>query len=206
MNSEGKEIVAEMVGVADENVILKMKGKDYEIPIASLSSADQVFISEQLQKEKTANTAAAEKTPPKTKKKSSSRINLNQWVHGPKLTQDDLDGKIVVFHVWNAYCGACVSKVKDFNDTARRKRKSGATYMIWHYYSDYKLAVKNSAKYELDDVAIYHGKGLGKWDEEKWGKMPWPFVGIMNKSGEIIYLGAEDRAFEKRVKALLEEG
>jgi len=55
MNSGGKEIVAEMVGVADANVILKMKGKDYEIPTASLSSADQVFISEQLQKEKTAH-------------------------------------------------------------------------------------------------------------------------------------------------------
>jgi len=203
-NSEGKKIEAEFVKVEGESVFLKMKGKEFKIAIDSLSAADQAFIAEKSQK--TANKEVAQKKPVKpAKKKGKSKIHLDKWVHGPKLTQEDLDGKVVVFHAWNAYCARCPSKVKDFNDTARRKRKTGATYLIWHYYSDYSLAVKNSALFGLDDVPVYHGKGLGKWNEEKWGKMTWPFVGIMNKEGEIVYLGEENSKFKKMIKELLED-
>lgn len=198
-NSEGREITADYIKVAGDDVVLNMKGKEYNIPIATLSQEDQDHIATLTQ----AGEKAAEEALLKKATKKKSRINLEKWVSGDKLTQEDLDDKIVVFHAWNAYCGKCVSYVKDFSKTARRKKKTGATYLIWHWYSEFSLAQKNSEKYELKSVPIYHGSGLGKWDEEKWGEFTWPFVGIIDKSGEIVYMGEENRTFDKKLKELL---
>ncbi|MEM0895643.1 MAG: PQQ-binding-like beta-propeller repeat protein [Verrucomicrobiota bacterium] len=48
-NAEGKELVAEFVGVNGDRVQLKRQsdGRTFEVPVASLSAADQAFIQEQ---------------------------------------------------------------------------------------------------------------------------------------------------------------
>ncbi|MEM9481608.1 MAG: PQQ-binding-like beta-propeller repeat protein [Verrucomicrobiota bacterium] len=48
-NSEGKELVAELIGVNGDNVQLRRQsdGRTFEIPVASLSAEDQAFIQEQ---------------------------------------------------------------------------------------------------------------------------------------------------------------
>lgn len=45
-NSSGKTIVATLVEIAGEKAVLQMAGKNFEVPIATLSPADQKFISE----------------------------------------------------------------------------------------------------------------------------------------------------------------
>lgn len=44
-NTQGQKIVAEIVEVKGDTVILKMRGKDYPVPINGLSKSDQQFIS-----------------------------------------------------------------------------------------------------------------------------------------------------------------
>jgi hypothetical protein len=43
-NSDGKQIVAELIEIAGEKAVLSMGGKNFEVPITSLSAADQEFI------------------------------------------------------------------------------------------------------------------------------------------------------------------
>ncbi len=45
-NQAGRKIEAEIVEVSGANVVLKMGGKNYPVPIASLSAADQTYIKE----------------------------------------------------------------------------------------------------------------------------------------------------------------
>lgn len=45
-NSEGRTITATLIEVSGENVVLEMNGNNFEVPAASLSAADQEFISE----------------------------------------------------------------------------------------------------------------------------------------------------------------
>ena len=45
-NSSGKTIQAELVDVSGDDAVLSMKGKNFAVPIGSLSSADQKFIKE----------------------------------------------------------------------------------------------------------------------------------------------------------------
>ena len=45
-NTAGRKITASIVEISGEQVILKMRGKNYPVPIASLSAADQKFIKE----------------------------------------------------------------------------------------------------------------------------------------------------------------
>ena len=53
-NSEGKKIEAEMLGANDTEVRLKMKsnGKEYKVPLNSLSAADQAYIKAEMAKPK----------------------------------------------------------------------------------------------------------------------------------------------------------
>jgi hypothetical protein len=43
-NSQGKKIQAELVDIAGGNAVLKMNGRNFEVPVASLSTADREFI------------------------------------------------------------------------------------------------------------------------------------------------------------------
>ncbi|MEO0416822.1 MAG: hypothetical protein AAF226_17930, partial [Verrucomicrobiota bacterium] len=45
-NSSGRSIEAEIASVEGDNVVLKMGGKSYPVPIKSLSPADQTYIKE----------------------------------------------------------------------------------------------------------------------------------------------------------------
>jgi hypothetical protein len=45
-NSSGKTIVATLVEIAGDKAVLQMAGKNFEVPVASLSSDDRKFIDE----------------------------------------------------------------------------------------------------------------------------------------------------------------
>ncbi|MFC7336956.1 hypothetical protein ACFQY0_07185 [Haloferula chungangensis] len=47
-NTEGRVIEADLIGVKGDKVVLSMKGKEYEIPLASLSEEDQTFAQEEV--------------------------------------------------------------------------------------------------------------------------------------------------------------
>jgi len=57
---------------------------------------------------------------------------------------------------------------------------------------------------DLLKLPVYHGKMVA-WDKEKFGKLVWPHVVVMNAEGKVVYMGPPDRTFEKVLRGLGKE-
>ena len=197
-NQDGKQIEAELVSVDGDKVILRKGDKNYTLTIASLSEEDQTFIRESQEMEETEETKdepTGETAGPREDAKFP--LKTDQWVAGEKIDPAEAAGKPVVLHPWQAHCGACPPSLKAFEKTARRKKRTGAVFMVWHSVDKIELARSKNETLDLE-LPIYHGQML-KWDE-KFGEFVWPHVIVMKPNGEIAYMGKANRDFENALK------
>lgn len=195
-NLDGKTIIAELVKVDAQEVILNKNGKEYRIPINTLSEEDQTHISEWQ--------APGEDATEEIKENASGLkfpLKLNNHVSGPDIPSEISPATPIVIHQWQAYCQRCPASLDDFEKFARRNRKSGALFMIWHSHNKIEMAKSKSENLDLD-LPIYHGS-LIRWDKQ-FGENVWPQVIIMQPNGEIVYMGAPDREFKKKLKEVTE--
>jgi len=189
-NADGKSIEAEFIKLENGVVHLKRSSKVYKIPLKTLSQDDQDFLAKKTEEEK-------EAAKPKQKPKAKLPINLNIKVSGSDLDDEVISGKPIVLHQWQAHCGACPPALAGFEKLAKRKKKRGAAFMIWHSADKLELAKSKSSQLGLK-LPVYHG-GMIKWDK-KFGSFVWPHVVLINIQGEIVYMGAADRTFHKILK------
>ncbi len=191
-NLSGKKIEADFVQLEGETVTLRVGSKEYEIPLNTLTVDDQKFARKAA--EKTQDEAPPAKPSPKFP------LSLGKWVSGEKLNAEALAGKPIVLHVWQAHCGACPPKLLEFEKIARRKKKSGAVFLVWHSADKISLAQSKSKKIDLK-IPVYHGKRF-KWNKKKFGDQVWPHVVILKPDGEIVYMGKADRDFTIALKSV----
>lgn len=189
-NTEGKTINADFIKLEDGIVHLKKGHKIYKVPLQKLSKAGQLTATELAE-------AETEKASPAPKPKITLPIKLNTKISGPDLTNDQIAGKPIVLHAWQAHCGACPPSLADFEKLAKRKKKSNASFIIWHSHDKLELAKSKSAGLRLK-LPVYHG-GMIKWDK-KFGSLVWPHVILIDAQGKIIYMGKPDRTFQKVFK------
>lgn len=196
-NQNNQTIRAEFVKLDGETVVLKMGARDYSIPLSTLSESDQHHIAEL-----TAATKDEKEEKEETSPAAKPLISLEKHIFGPELTPADVTAKPLVIHPWQAHCGACPPHLMDFEKFARRKKRLGATFLIWHGYDTPALALSKSEQLELD-LPVYHGKWI-KWDKEKFGPFVWPHLVLIDAQGKIVYMGQDKRALEDHLKTLLE--
>jgi hypothetical protein len=188
-NSDGRAIEADLVKLDGVEVVLQKDGKEYRVPLESLSEEDQRFA-----KEESGKTSADTETGTKPAEASPFPLKIDQWVSGEKIDPADAQGRPIVLHQWQAHCGRCPSSLEDFEKMARRKKSSGALFMIWHSYDKVELAKEKSDDLDLD-LPVYHGKAI-KWDGT-FGKPIWPHVVVMKPDGKVVYMGEPNRDFNK---------
>jgi hypothetical protein len=191
-NKEGQTIRATFVDFKGDQVVLKMKGETYPVPLASLSQADR----DHLTKRREEATAAAEKPAPKP------NLALDNHISGPKLTASDVTAKPLVIHAWMAHCGACPPSLQEFDKYVRRKKRLDTTFLVWHSVDTTDLAKSRSEELDLD-ATVYHGPMI-MWDEEKFGELVWPHLILMSPAGEVVYMGDDERELEDKLDTFLE--
>lgn len=139
-NANGTKIDAEFLRQEADQVVLKMKGREYKVALKSLSKEDQTHVAELKKAAVAAKEAEANRKFP---------LSLENWVHGEKLVEADSIGRPVVFHQWQAHCAACPPKLEEFEKMARRKKRTGAVFMVWHSADKTELAEKVSDQLRL---------------------------------------------------------
>ena len=123
-------------------------------------------------------------------------IKLDQKISGPTLHAADLAGRPIVIHQWQAHCGTCPPTLAAFEKLAGRRGKKAA-YLIWHFNDPAEMAKDKSRDLDLK-LPVYHGSRI-PWDD-KFGEVAWPHVVLVSAQGEIVYMGKQDKAFDKALK------
>lgn len=176
----GESIEAEFVKLEKETLHLKKGEKAFQLPLESFSQDDRDYVAEQVEEEQ-------EKTP----------FSLETKISATSLKADEIADKPVVLHQWVAHCKNCPPTLKAFEKMAERHKKS-ATFLVWH--SSDSLTMAREKIQELDlKLPVYHGDRI-EWDK-KFGEFTWPYVILLSKGGEVLYMGKQDQAFEKALKA-----
>lgn len=190
-NADGRTIEADLVKVDGKEVVLQKNGKEYRVPLESLSEDDQRFAKEESAEAVSADTSESNNKPEEA---ASFPLKLDQRVSGDEIEPAVAAGRLIVLHQWQAHCGRCPASLNDFEKLARRKKSTGALFMIWHSHDKIELAKKKSDDLDLG-LPVYHG-GMIQWDKT-FGEFVWPHVIVMNPDGKVVYMGEPNRDFNK---------
>ena len=112
----------------------------------------------------------------------------------PTLTKSDLEGKLLVVHLWEAHCGACKTAVPAFEKEMRTKKKY-ATAVIVHRNDKQELAESVADDLRLK-IPVFHG---AKRIPQLKGK-GWPCAIIISPTGEVLYEGSPGKDFDKALR------
>jgi hypothetical protein len=112
-----------------------------------------------------------------------------------KLTQADLDKKLLVAHLWQAHCQVCETAVPAFEKEMRGK-KSYTTPIILHSFDKEELAVSVADDLNLKIPVFHKPKKLPQFKMNGW-----PCVIIITPDGEVAYSGAPGKDFEKALRS-----
>ena len=117
-----------------------------------------------------------------------------QIVGKPTLTEADLEGKLLVIHLWEAHCGACKSAVPAFEKEMRGKKKY-TTAIIVHRNDKQELAESVADDLRLK-IPVFHGP---KRVPQLKGST-WPCAIIISPTGEVLYDGKPGKDFDKALR------
>ena len=124
---------------------------------------------------------------------------LGEQISGKdQMTQADIDGKLVVAHLWEAHCGACKTAVPAFQKEIRSGGKQ-VVPLILHRNDKVELA-KETAKGMRLKLPVFHGS-----EDVRFKAKTWPCVIIVKPDGEVLYNGSPGEAYEKALRAAKKE-
>ena len=120
-------------------------------------------------------------------------------VDGKKLSNKDLEGKIVVFNFWFTTCGPCITEMPELNKIAEKYKDNKSVMFIAPSFEENELIKKFLKRKTFDFKIVTGSKELNK----KLGILSYPVTIITDKKGiikEVIYSG--ENIFEKIDKYL----
>ncbi|MFC7339595.1 TlpA family protein disulfide reductase [Haloferula chungangensis] len=117
-----------------------------------------------------------------------------QIVGKPALTQSDLEGKLLVVHLWEAHCGACRTAVPAFEKEMRSKKKY-ATAVIVHRHDKQELAESVADDLGLKLPVFHNPKKIPQLKMKTW-----PCAIIITPDGEVAYSGSPGKDFDKALR------
>ena len=159
-NSANQTIQAELLRIDEGSAVLQMNGKEYPVPVASLSKPDQDYIAEwQAMQEKAEAEATAEaeaSRPELLSKLDGQLVILSGREIEPFQIEDESKLEYMAFYSSASWCGPCQA----FSPTLVRKYKS-----LQRRYENFELALLSADNTEADWVEYL-----------KDHKMPYPSV------------------------------
>lgn len=122
-------------------------------------------------------------------------------VDGKKVSNKDLEGKIVVFNFWFTTCGPCVTEMPELNKIAEKYKDNKSVMFIAPSFEENEMIKKFLKRKSFDFKIVARSTELNK----KLGILSYPVTIITDKMGiikEVIYSG--ENIFEKLDKFLYE--
>lgn len=129
-------------------------------------------------------------------------VNLGTYVTGPKVSADDLKGKVVVFEYWGDRCPPCLRSIPHMTSLAAEHgdKVVFVANQVWTKNVDAAAkAWKGKAKNDLVSV-VNHGALPGA----KVKGVPHAFV--FNAAGEMVWHGHPMSGLDKAIDKALAQG
>ena len=113
------------------------------------------------------------------------------WISGPKLTPESLEGKVVLVDEWGVNCPPCRALLPRIEQIWQSFRPKGLVVIGSHRQGNegkriLELRAENKLTYP-----IYIGAGIVGEPSNGGGI---PFMYVINSAGEVVYSGREERA------------
>lgn len=183
-NQNGKTIEAEFVALNGETLVLKGdQGKTYEIPLASLSEADQSFAKEQA----TASTPTSTETPSVFKELIEGKLVA---VAGKRVSKFEMaaEPQYYAFYFSASWCGPCKAftpkLISFYNENPGSKKTFEVIFMsrdnsegdMEDYMKEDQMpwpAVRYRDADRIDEITKYRGNGI-------------PCLVLVDRQGKVI--------------------
>lgn len=122
------------------------------------------------------------------------------YVCGPKLTAESLDGRVVLVDVWATWCGPCRAKMP--HTEALAKKFKGRLVVVGSHTPN-RFSKDEVQKYVKDNgftFSFYRGAG---WDGPVGADGGIPFLYVVDRNGKVVYGGRDNAAIEKAITGAL---
>ena len=127
------------------------------------------------------------------------------YYSGPKLTEDDLDGKVVLVDCWGVNCPPCRALLPRMEQIWQGFKSKPFVLLGSHCQGRAPEKVAELVKANKLTYPIYDFAGLAANEPSSGGGLP--FMYVVNHRGRVVYAGRDERAAtEAVVNALGEVG
>lgn len=128
----------------------------------------------------------------------------NNYYSGPKVTADELAGKVVLVDCWGVNCGPCRALLPKMEQVWQSFRSKPFVLLGSHRQGRQPDKVAELVKANKLTYPQYDGAGLASGEPSFRGI---PFLYVVNHRGKIVYSGSSEKsAIEAVVNALGEVG
>ena len=119
------------------------------------------------------------------------------YYSGPKLTEDDLDGKVVLVDCWGVNCPPCRALLPRMEQIWQGFKSKPFVLLGSHCQGRAPEKVAELVKANKLTYPIYDFAGLAQGEPPSGGGLP--FMYVVNHRGKVVYAGRDERAATEAV-------
>jgi len=123
------------------------------------------------------------------------------YVCGPKLTAESLNGKVVLVDKWATWCGPCRRMMPHTEKIAKKFKSRGLVVVGSH--AEKGFSKDDVAKYAKENGFSFSFYKSAGWDGNVGFDGGIPFLYVIDKKGNVAYGGRDPAALEKAIEEAL---
>ena len=144
-------------------------------------------------------------------------IEGTEYIDVPKVSLNDLKGKVVMLDFWAHWCAPCIAGFPAVDALRAKYEAKGFIILgvteIYSYLGERKTVSADEELAALRSLKKAHGASYGfivgpHRNQSAYGVMGLPQVALIDRAGKVRYIRCgtgEGKAFEKMIEALLSE-
>jgi len=123
------------------------------------------------------------------------------YVCGPKLTNEGLNGKVVLVDKWATWCGPCRQMMPHTEKIAKKYKSRGLIVVGSH--ANRGFSKDDVAKYVKSNNFSFSFYKEAGWDGDVGYDGGIPFLYVIDRGGKVVYGGRNPEAVEKAIESVL---